>query len=47
MRAFRIADAPFDIATERERLLAQQAGAYASFEGWVRDQQRRAGGARR
>jgi molybdopterin synthase catalytic subunit len=37
MRAFRIADAPFDIATERGRLLAQQAGAYACFEGWVRD----------
>ena len=37
MRAFRIAEQPFDIAIERERLLAQQAGAYASFEGWVRD----------
>ncbi len=37
MGAFRIADAPFDIANERERLLAHQAGAYVSFEGWVRD----------
>ena len=37
MRAFRIAEQPLDIAIERERLLAQQAGAYASFEGWVRD----------
>jgi molybdopterin synthase catalytic subunit len=37
MPGFRIADAPFDIALERQRLLAQQAGAYASFEGWVRD----------
>jgi molybdopterin synthase catalytic subunit len=37
MRAFRIAEQPFDIAIERGRLLAHQAGAYASFEGWVRD----------
>ena len=37
MRAFRIADASFDIASERLRLLAHQAGAYVSFEGWVRD----------
>ena len=37
MAGFRIADAPFDIADERQRLLAHRAGAYASFEGWVRD----------
>lgn len=37
MSSFQIADAPFDIAAEREPLLALQAGAYASFEGWVRD----------
>ena len=37
MKRFAIADAPFDIAPLRERLLAVQAGAYASFEGWVRD----------
>lgn len=37
MTAFRLADAPFDIAGERERLLAPGAGAYASFEGWVRN----------
>ena len=34
---FRIADAPFDIGALRERLLSAQAGAFASFEGWVRD----------
>lgn len=37
MNRFAIADAAFDIAPLRERLLARQAGAYASFEGWVRD----------
>jgi molybdopterin synthase catalytic subunit len=37
MTRFRIADRPFDIAELRSGLLAQQAGAYASFEGWVRD----------
>ena len=37
MGSFRIANAPFEIAAERERLLAHTAGAYASFEGWVRD----------
>ena len=37
MRRFAIADAPFDIAPWRARLLATEAGAYASFEGWVRD----------
>jgi molybdopterin synthase catalytic subunit len=34
---FAIADAPFDIAPLRVRLLRSDAGAYASFEGWVRD----------
>lgn len=34
---FSIADAPFDIAPLRARLLRADAGAYASFEGWVRD----------
>ncbi len=34
---FAIADAPFDIAPLRAQLLHAQAGAYASFEGWVRN----------
>lgn len=34
---FAIADAPFEIAPLRARLLRADAGAYASFEGWVRD----------
>ena len=34
---FAIADAPFDIAPLRTRLLRAEAGAYASFEGWVRN----------
>ncbi|WP_298573854.1 molybdenum cofactor biosynthesis protein MoaE [uncultured Luteimonas sp.] len=37
MTRFRIADAPFDIAPLREALLHDQAGAFAAFEGWVRD----------
>ncbi len=37
MSRFRIADAPFDIAPLRERLLHDRAGAFAAFEGWVRD----------
>ncbi|MBP6750461.1 MAG: molybdenum cofactor biosynthesis protein MoaE [Xanthomonadaceae bacterium] len=37
MTRFAIADAPFDIAPMRARLLRADAGAYASFEGWVRD----------
>lgn len=37
MKRFAIADAGFDIAPLRECLLAQQAGAYASFEGRVRN----------
>lgn len=34
---FAIADAPFDIAPLRAHLLRADAGAYASFEGWVRN----------
>ena len=34
---FSLADAPFDIAPLRARLLRADAGAYASFEGWVRN----------
>jgi molybdopterin synthase catalytic subunit len=34
---FRLADAPFEIAPLRAALLSTGAGAYASFEGWVRD----------
>ncbi|UYK83946.1 molybdenum cofactor biosynthesis protein MoaE [Xanthomonas sacchari] len=34
---FRLADHPLDIATLRAPLAHAQAGAYASFEGWVRD----------
>jgi molybdopterin synthase catalytic subunit len=37
MKRFSIADAPFDIAPLRASLLNAHAGAYASFEGWVRD----------
>ena len=37
MPRFRIADAAFDSADLRRQLLAEQAGAFASFEGWVRD----------
>src|SRR5690606_9866116 len=37
MTGFRIADAPFDIAPLRQRLLHDRAGAFAAFEGWVRD----------
>ena len=37
MPRFIIADAPFDIAPLRAQLLQAQAGAYASFEGWVRN----------
>ncbi len=35
--AFWLADAPFDIAPLRRRLLHDSAGAFSSFEGWVRD----------
>lgn len=34
---FSLADAPFDIEPLRARLLRAEAGAYASFEGWVRN----------
>ena len=37
MTRFAIADAPFEIAPLRARLLRAEAGAYASFEGWVRN----------
>lgn len=37
MKRFAISPAPFDIAPLRARLLTSTAGAYASFEGWVRD----------
>jgi molybdopterin synthase catalytic subunit len=37
MRRFAIATEAFEIAPLRQRLLADAAGAYASFEGWVRD----------
>lgn len=37
MSRFALADAPFEIAPLRARLLRADAGAYASFEGWVRD----------
>jgi molybdopterin synthase catalytic subunit len=36
-RLFAIASRPFDIAPLRTRLLNDRAGAYAAFEGWVRD----------
>ena len=34
---FALAEAPFEIAPLRQGLLLAHAGAYASFEGWVRD----------
>ena len=37
MRRFSISDVPFDVAVLRERLLHERAGAFASFEGWVRN----------
>ncbi len=37
MKRFAISAEPVEIAPLRERLLTDQAGAYASFEGWVRD----------
>lgn len=37
MPRFRIADTSFEIAPLRERLLSPDAGAFASFEGWVRN----------
>lgn len=38
MQRFRLADTPFDTATLRAALLDARVGGYASFEGWVRDQ---------
>lgn len=37
MPAFQISDRAIEVATRREALLGTSAGAYASFEGWVRD----------
>ena len=37
MLHFRLAEAAFDIDALRAQLLDPRAGAYASFEGWVRD----------
>jgi len=37
MPGFRLSDAAFDVAPLREALLHPHAGAYASFEGWIRD----------
>lgn len=38
MSRFAISEVAFDIAPLREQLLGHDAGAYASFEGWVRNQ---------
>ena len=37
MNRFAISDAPLDPAPLRRQLQSPQAGAFASFEGWVRD----------
>lgn len=37
MKRFTLSDKPFDVAALRHELLCPQAGAFASFEGWVRD----------
>ena len=37
MGGFRLSETPFDTATLRAELLDDRVGAYASFEGWVRD----------
>ena len=34
---FSLSDTPFDVSTLRSGLLDARVGAYASFEGWVRD----------
>ena len=38
MKRFALSDKPFDTATLRAELLDARVGAYASFEGWVRNQ---------
>ena len=37
MKRFGLSEVAFDIAPLRARLVSSRAGAYASFEGWVRD----------
>ncbi len=37
MKRFNLSDKPFDIVPLRDALLDARAGAFASFEGWVRD----------
>jgi molybdopterin synthase catalytic subunit len=37
MKRFTLSDTPFDTATLRAELLDARVGAFASFEGWVRD----------
>lgn len=37
MKRFALSDSAFDPSPLRQRLLSTQAGAFASFEGWVRD----------
>jgi molybdopterin synthase catalytic subunit len=37
MDRFALSETPFDVATLRAELLDARVGAYASFEGWVRD----------
>lgn len=37
MKRFAINDKPIDIAALRDALIDHRAGAFASFEGWVRD----------
>jgi molybdopterin synthase catalytic subunit len=37
MMRFRLSETAFDPAATREWLMRDEAGAYASFEGWVRD----------
>ena len=37
MARFALSPTPFDVATQRAELLDARVGAYASFEGWVRD----------
>ena len=38
MKRFNLSRTPFDVATLRANLLDARVGGYASFEGWVRDQ---------